>query len=104
MYAVIKTGGKQYRVSPGEEIKVEKLGAEIGDLVNIQDVLLVVPDEGSPKVGQPTVAGATVQAKVVDHGRYDKIIVFKKKRRKGYKVKRGHRQQFTRLLIDSIQS
>ncbi len=104
MYAVIKTGGKQYKVSPGEVIKVEKLNADIGDEIEISDVLLVAPDSGQAKVGQPIVNGAKVKARIIEHGRYKKVIIFKKKRRKGYKVKRGHRQHYTAIEIKEIMA
>ncbi|HEC99160.1 MAG TPA: 50S ribosomal protein L21 [Proteobacteria bacterium] len=102
MYAVIKTGGKQYKVSSGDTVRVEKLAGNVGDAVTLSDVLLVAK-EGDIKIGQPTVAGAQVTGKIVDQARADKIIVFKKKRRKGYSKKRGHRQPYTALKIEDIQ-
>lgn len=102
MYAVIKTGGKQYKVSSGDTVRVEKLAGNVGDAVTLSDVLLVAR-EGDIKIGQPTVAGAQVTGKIVDQARADKIIVFKKKRRKGYSKKRGHRQPYTALKIEDIQ-
>ncbi len=102
MYAVIKTGGKQYKVSSGDTVRVEKLAGNVGDAVTLSDVLLVAR-EGDVRIGQPTVAGAQVTGKIVDQARADKIMVFKKKRRKGYSKKRGHRQPYTALKIEDIQ-
>lgn len=103
MNAVIKTGGKQYSVSEGQTLDVEKLAGEVGDSVEIPDVLAV--GEGDKiKVGTPTVAKASVVAEIVGHGRAKKIIVFKKKRRKGYKKKQGHRQSFTSIRIKEIKA
>jgi len=102
MYAVIKTGGKQYKVSSGDTVRVEKLAGNVGDAVTLSDVLLVAK-EGDIKIGQPTVAGAQVTGKIVDQARTDKIMVFKKKRRKGYSKKQGHRQPYTALQIEDIQ-
>ncbi|MDP2993156.1 MAG: 50S ribosomal protein L21 [Deltaproteobacteria bacterium] len=102
MYAVIKTGGKQYKVSSGETVRVEKLAGNVGDAVTLSDVLLVAK-EGDIRIGQPTVAGAQVMGKIVDQARADKIMVFKKKRRKGYSKKQGHRQPYTALKIEDIQ-
>ena len=91
MYAIIRTGGKQYQVAAGDRLKVEKLEGEVGSTVELQDVLLVVNGD-NVSVGRPLVEGAKVSATIVEQGRQKKIIVFKKKRRKGYQVKRGHRQ------------
>ena len=101
MYAVIKTGGKQYKVSPGEKLKVEQLSTEVGAEVVLDQVLLVGEGE-SVRLGQPTVAGATVKATVVGHGRGDKVTIFKMRRRKHYQKHQGHRQNYTELKIDSI--
>ena len=101
MYAVIKTGGKQYKVCQGEVLRVEKLDAEAGSEVEIPEVLMVV-DNTQTKIGRPIVEAATVRAQILEHGRGKKIVVMKKKRRKGYKVKRGHRQPFTTLEIKEI--
>ena len=101
MYAVIKTGGKQYKVAPGEKIKVELLPADVGAEVVLDQVLMVSEGE-SVRLGQPTVAGATVKATVVAHGRGDKISIFKMRRRKHYQKHQGHRQGYTELSIDSI--
>ncbi len=103
MYAVIKTGGKQYRVKQGDTIKVEKLEAEQGSTVNISDVLLVANGEAI-KVGTPLVAGASVSATVKSHGRGPKIRIIKMKRRKHYRKRMGHRQSYTELSITGIQA
>jgi large subunit ribosomal protein L21 len=102
MYAVIQTGGKQYRVSEGDTIEVEKLPAEVGQEIRFTDVLLV-GTEDETRVGCPTVEGAEVVGKVVHNGRGPKILIFKIKRRKGYRRKQGHRQSFTRLVIQGIK-
>ena len=101
MYAVIKTGGKKYRVAAGDVISVEKPDAERGSTISLDEVLMVGA-EGSPTVGTPTVAGASVKAEVLEQTRADKIIVFKKKRRQGYRRKAGHRQNITVLRITDI--
>ena len=97
MYAIIATGGKQYKVSEGDVIKVEKLDAEVGAKVTFDNVLLV-----TVKVGTPTVDGAKVEASVVSEGKGKKVIVYKYKRKTGYHKKNGHRQLFTQVKIDSI--
>jgi len=102
MYAVIKTGGKQYKVSEGDIVNVEKLDGEIGASVELSDVLAVGEGE-SIKIGTPTVEGAVVKAEIVEQSRGKKLIVFKKKRRQGYTKKQGHRQLFTGLKIQSIK-
>ena len=102
MYAVVKTGGKQYRVSPGDVIVVEKLQGEAGAKVKLDQVLMVGEDGKSPEVGAPLLASAAVNCEVLDQSRADKIIVFKKKRRQGYKRKKGHRQDQTVLRILDI--
>ena len=101
MYAVIKTGGKQYRVAPGEKLKVEQIPADVGAAVILDQVLLVGEGE-SVRLGQPTVAGATVQATVLAHGRGEKLRIFKMRRRKHYQKHQGHRQGYTELKIDAI--
>lgn len=101
MHAVIKTGGKQYRVAPGDTLKVETLAAEVGQQVTLSEVL-TVSNGDDVKVGSPFVAGAAVVATVVGHGRHDKVTIFKMKRRKHYQKHQGHRQNFTELRIDSI--
>ena len=103
MYAIIKTGGKQYRVSPGQTLRVEKLEGEVGTKIELSEVLLV-GGEGETQIGSPRVEGATVSAEIVEQGRGSKIIVFKKKRRKGYHKKQGHRQYFTGLKIQEISA
>ncbi|MHB1198036.1 MAG: 50S ribosomal protein L21 [Polaromonas sp.] len=101
MYAVIKTGGKQYKVAAGEKIKVEQIAADVGQEIVIDQVLAV--GEGSAiKVGAPLVLGATVTATVVAHGRHDKVTIFKMRRRKHYQKRQGHRQNFTELQIGAI--
>jgi len=101
MHAVIKTGGKQYRVAPGDTVKVETLAAEVGAQVTLSEVL-AVSNGDDVRVGSPFVAGAAVVATVVGHGRRDKVTIFKMKRRKHYQKHQGHRQNFTELRIDSI--
>ena len=101
MYAVVKTGGKQYRVAPGEKLKVEQIPADVGAEVILDQVLLVGEGE-SVRLGQPTVAGATVRATVLAHGRGEKVKIFKMRRRKHYQKHQGHRQGFTELRIESI--
>lgn len=101
MYAVISTGGKQYQVTQGERIRVEKLSGSVGDTVEIGEVLLVNDGE-EVKVGQPLLEGAKVIARIVEQDRAKKIVIFKKKRRKGYRRKQGHRQPFTALEIQEI--
>jgi large subunit ribosomal protein L21 len=103
MYAVIRTGGKQYTVSEGTTLEVEKLESEVGETVEIPDVL-AVGEGGEIKVGTPTVKDASVVAEIVRHGRGKKVIVFKKKKRKGYKKKQGHRQSFTSIRIKQIKA
>lgn len=102
MYAIIKTGGKQYRVKAGEQVRVEALTAEIGATVSLEEVLLVGTGDGV-KVGAPLVSGAKVKATVVAHGRGDKVRIFKLRRRKHYQKTQGHRQSYTDLRIDDIQ-
>lgn len=102
MHAVIKTGGKQYRVKAGDELKIEKLDLEEGSQV-IFDQVLAVGQGDSITIGLPLVAGATVTAEVVEQARERKIVIFKKNRRQGYQVKRGHRQHFTRVKITEIK-
>lgn len=101
MYAVIKTGGKQYKVSAGGKLKVESLPVEVGGAVEIKDVLMVA-DGDSVKIGAPFVAGASVKATVVSHGRGDKVMIFKMRRRKHYRKTQGHRQNYTELRIEGI--
>jgi large subunit ribosomal protein L21 len=101
MYAVIQTGGKQYKICPGEVLRVEKLNAEVSSEIEIPEVLMVV-DKNKTEIGKPVVKAAKVKAQILEHGLGKKVIVMKKKRRKGYKVKRGHRQPFTTLEIKEI--
>jgi large subunit ribosomal protein L21 len=102
MYAVIETGGKQYKVSPGETLRVEKLEGEVGSPVEFGSVLMIGTGE-EVKLGQPEIAGASVTGEIVAQGRAKKIIVFKHKKRKGYRRKQGHRQYFTALRIKEIK-
>jgi large subunit ribosomal protein L21 len=101
MYAVIKTGGKQYRVATGDTLKVESLPAEVGAQVTLSEVLAVV-DGADLKAGTPLLPGAAVMATVLSHGRGDKVTIFKMQRRKHFQKHSGHRQNFTELRIDSI--
>ncbi len=101
MYAVVKTGGKQYRVAAGEKLKVEQMPAEVGAEVVLDQVLMVGEGE-SVRVGQPMVTGATVKATVLSHGRGEKVKIFKMRRRKHYQKHQGHRQNYTELRIDGI--
>ncbi len=104
-YAVVKTGGKQYRVAEGELVDVERLGGDVGATVTLNEVLLVSGDGGDEAaIGTPLVPQAQVTAEIVEQGLAKKIIVFKKKRRKGYKRKQGHRQMQTTLRITEIQA
>lgn len=102
MYAVIKTGGKQYKVSEGDTIKVEKLAGETGESIEISDVLMVGGEE--VKIGAPLLPDAKVSARIVEQGKDKKILVFKSKRRKGYRKTNGHRQPITRLRITGIEA
>jgi len=101
MYAVIKTGGKQYRVSAGEKLKIDQLPADIGAEIILDQVLLVA-DGDNLKMGRPLVTGASVQAKVLTQGRHDKVRIFKLRRRKHYQKHQGHRQNFTEIEITGI--
>jgi large subunit ribosomal protein L21 len=103
MYAIIRTGGKQFRAEPGQTIKVPSMTAEVGETVTFDDVLVTHTDDGV-QVGAPAVAGATVTGEVVEHGKGKKVIVFKWKRRKNYRKKQGHRQKFTAVRIDEIKA
>lgn len=103
MYAVIKTGGKQYKVAVGEKIKLEQIAADVGQEIVFDQVLAV--GEGSElKVGTPLVEGATVKATVLAHGKHDKIKVFKMRRRKHYRKHQGHRQQYTQVQIQAVNA
>ena len=101
MYAVIKTGGKQYKVEAGAKLKVEKLLGDVGSKVVIDKVLMIA-DGATTTIGAPFVAGAKVSATVLSHGRADKVMIFKFRRRKHYRKTQGHRQSFTEIQIDTI--
>src|SRR5574343_663851 len=101
MYAVIKTGGKQYKVAAGDKLKVEKLTGDVGSTVVIDKVLLIADGE-TTTIGAPLVAGAKVNATVVSHGRGDKVMIFKMRRRKHYRKTQGHRQNYTEIQIQNI--
>jgi len=103
MYAIIETGGKQYRVAPGETVEVELLDGQVGDTISLSRVLMVQEEAGA-RIGSPVLTGAVVKAEVVAQGRQPKVIVFKKQRRKNYRRTKGHRQSYTRLKITEIQS
>lgn len=103
MYAVIRTGGKQYRVAPGDVVEVEKLGGAVGDSVTLDDVLLVAKGD-TVQVGAPLVEGASVTAKITGQYRGNKILVFRYRPKKRIRVRRGHRQYLTRLQIESINA
>ena len=101
MYAVIKTGGKQYRVAEGDLLRVEKIKGEVGEVVEFDEVLMIVNDE-RVEIGRPVLKDSKVVGEIVEQGKDKKIIVFKSKRRKGYRKKQGHRQQYTALKIKEI--
>ncbi len=103
MYAVIKTGGKQYRVAQGEKIKVEQIPADVGSEIMLDQVLMVGEGD-SVKIGKPLVSGATVKAVVISHGRHDKVRIFKMRRRKHYQKRQGHRQNYTEIRIEAISA
>jgi large subunit ribosomal protein L21 len=103
MYAVIRTGGKQYKVAAGEKIKIEQIAADVGQEVVI-DQVLAVGSGADLKVGSPLVAGASVKATVVAQGKHDKVRIFKLRRRKHYKKSQGHRQTYTELQIDAVSA
>ena len=103
MYAVIKTGGKQYRVNQGDKLKIEKIVGDVGANV-ILDQILTVVDGDNVTIGSPIVRGASVTATVVSHGRLDKVTIFKMRRRKHYRKSQGHRQSFTEIQIDKISA
>ena len=103
MFAIVEIKGKQYKVEPGKFIYVDYMKEKnVGDEVEFTDVLLVNKDDGETLIGKPTVENAKLKTKVLDHVKGDKVIIFKKKRRKGYKVKKGHRQKYTKLQIEEI--
>lgn len=101
MYAIIKTGGKQFKVTEGMNLRVEKLDGEAGSNLTLGEVLMV-GGNGSPRIGTPMLSGAAVAAEIVRQAKAKKVVVYKKKRRKGYEKKRGHRQQYTEVKITKI--
>jgi len=103
MYAVIRSGGKQYRVSQGGSVRVEKLAGEVGSSITLDDVLMIGGND-DVKIGSPTVDGAQVTGTIVAQGRGPKLTIFKMKRRKGYRRKQGHRQDYTEIRVDEIQA
>ena len=103
MYAVIKTGGKQYKVAAGEKLKIEQIPAEIGSEITL-DQVLAVGEGASLKLGDPLVNGAAVMATVVSQGRHDKVTIFKMRRRKHYQKHQGHRQNYTEILVNTIKA
>ena len=103
MYAIVNVAGSQIRVHEGDHVRVPRLSAEPGSPIQLDEVLLV-SDEGGVAVGSPTVSGASVEARVASHGLGDKVLIFKMKRRKNYRRKRGHRQPFTELEIQKISA
>jgi large subunit ribosomal protein L21 len=102
VYAIIETGGKQYRISEGDTIKIEKIEGEIGSTVELNNILMVSKDE-EINVGSPLVRGAKATGEILDHGKDKKIVIFKHKRRKNYRKKQGHRQAYTSIKITGIQ-
>jgi large subunit ribosomal protein L21 len=103
MYAVVRSGGKQLRVSPGAAVRVEKLPGQVGDAIEFGEVLLI-GGEGETRIGTPLVEGARVRGTIQAQGRGPKIVVFKQKRRKNYRRKQGHRQDFTEVRVESIEA
>ena len=103
MYAVIKTGGKQYKVAAGEKIKIEQIAADVGQEITI-DQVLAIGAGAELQVGTPLVAGASVVATVLAHGRHDKVRIFKMRRRKHYQKRQGHRQNFTEIQIGAVNA
>jgi len=103
MYAVIRTGGKQYKVAAGEKIKIEQIAADVGQEIVI-DQVLAVGDGADLQVGTPLIAGATVKATVLAQGRHDKVRIFKMRRRKHYQKRQGHRQNFTEIQIGAVSA
>ena len=103
MYAVIKSGGKQYKVAAGEKLKIEQIPTQIGEKISLDQVLMVSQGD-KVSIGSPLVNGAVVSATVLGHGRADKVKIFKMRRRKHYQKRQGHRQNFTELMIDEIKS
>ena len=103
MYAVIKTGGKQYKVAAGEKLKIEQIPAEVGAEITLDQILMLGEGE-TVKIGAPLVSGATVKATVLSQGRHDKVKIFKMRRRKHYQKHQGHRQHYTEIRIDGISA
>ena len=103
MYAIVKTGGKQYQVINGDQLRVEKLEGAVGDTVELTDVLMVADGENI-QIGRPVVENAKVIATIAEQGKAKKVIIFKKKRRKGYRLRKGHRQMYTALKIQEISA
>lgn len=104
MYAIVKTGGKQYKVAEGDVLFVEKLDAQAGDVVTLNEVLACTNAEGELVVGTPVVEGASVTAKVVEQGKAKKVIVYKYKAKKDYRRKQGHRQPYTKIVVEKINA
>ncbi len=104
MYAIVETGGKQYKLAEGDVVKVELIKGEVGEQVNLDRVLLVKSSEDNIQVGSPVVAGATVAVKILEHGRHKKILVMKYKKRKDYRRKNGHRQCYTQIRVEKISA
>ena len=104
MYAVIKTGGKQYRVAAGEKLKIEQIPAEVGAEITLDQILMMVGEGESVKIGAPLVSGASVKATVLSQGRHKKVTIFKMRRRKHYQKHQGHRQNYTEIRIDGISA
>lgn len=102
MYAIIAAGGKQYKVEPGQVIRLEKMPGEVGHKLELEPVLMI-GGEGEPRIGRPRLEGK-VSATILEQGKARKVMVLKKKRRKGYRVKRGHRQQYTAVRIEAIEA
>ena len=102
MYAIVETGGKQYRAAQGDILEVEKLEGEVGSTITLNKVLMISGEGVEPKIGSPAIANATVSGEVLEQGRHKTVIVFKKKRRKNYRRTKGHRQSFTKLKITGI--
>ena len=102
MYAVIRSGGKQYRVKPGQTIRLEKVAGEVGSKVDLGGNVLLVENEGNIQVGSPLIANVKIEATVLEHDRAKKILIFKKKRKKQYRRTQGHRQDYTAVRIESI--
>ncbi len=104
MYAVLNTGGKQYKVSEGDVLKIEKLTADVDSIVELTNIMAVSNGEGELKIGSPMLEGAKITAKVLYHGKEKKVIVFKFKAKKDYRKKQGHRQPFTKIVIEKIEA